>query len=299
MKFMGFSCAFTAVVYALPNSKMNMRRMLNKHREEAQYEYAGFTYRGPMEHQAIHHVKGTMIKDDACYRMIVQSSWMRIRHDEPYKWYHAYQHWFGFVESKFVFLDIFRIVQPVLVHYTRMTITYLRNGLWYRAIDLVLGVCITLPMVVYAQWLPIINYGWRGFLCQVIVHVLCMQSNCDMGIFLAQHVWDSNETEESQHEDWGKANCETSITLSGMEFHPACWGMGSANPSTLTNHLEHTMFPGMCYLNLHKITDILEETAKKHKVKFNKFVGPKPFNDWVRSLKLKYGVNWFKNKKLA
>lgn len=300
MKFMALSCSLTAVVYALPNGKMNMRKWLNKEREKAQYEYKGMSYRGPMEHQAIHHVKGSLLKDDACYRLLRDATGFRLRPDDPLKWFHKYQTWVGYLEMKYFFFDTFRVVQPVVEHYLRMSYTYIMNGLWYRSIDLLLAVFATLPYIAYAQWLPMMLYGWKGWLCTCVVHFIFIQTSCDMGIFTAQHVWDAMETEAEQAKDWGKANCETSITLSGTWWHPVCWGMGSANPSTLTYHLEHTMFPGMCYLNLHMITDILEEKAKKHGIKFNKMTNIHELNSWIGGLKQKYGPDAFlQSKKLA
>eukprot|EP00463_Aulacantha_scolymantha_P002235 TRINITY_DN2916_c0_g1_i1.p2 TRINITY_DN2916_c0_g1~~TRINITY_DN2916_c0_g1_i1.p2 ORF type:complete len:66 (-),score=4.89 TRINITY_DN2916_c0_g1_i1:54-251(-) len=54
-------------------------------------------------------------------------------------------------------------------------------------------------------------------------------------------MWDGDESDESNAADWGRANAETSISLSGMDSHPVCWFQSGASPATLTFHLEHTI----------------------------------------------------------
>merc|ERR1711920_343209 len=79
-------------------------------------------------------------------------------------------------------------------------------------------------------------------------------------MFFCQHAWDYEVDAATADEDWGRHNVLSSLSLRGLEWHPVCWGMGGACPSTITYHAEHTLFPGVNYLHLPKISPIIDRT---------------------------------------
>jgi len=107
-------------------------------------------------------------------------------------------------------------------------------------------------------------------------------------LFFAQHKWDHEVDEATANQDWGRHNAESCISLSGFKWHPITWGMGGACPTTLTYHLEHTMFPGVSYLHYPKIAPIVEATMKEFGVKNKPVVGGQALRALLRSSMNKY-----------
>ena len=52
--------------------------------------------------------------------------------------------------------------------------------------------------------------------------------------------------------------------MQNVGFHPCVFGYGEAScPGSLTFHLEHTLFPGVCYTHLPIIAPVVEQTCKE------------------------------------
>jgi hypothetical protein len=59
-----------------------------------------------------------------------------------------------------------------------------------------------------------------------------------------------------------------------MQFHPFLWFYGNGCcPSTLTYHLEHTLFPGVSYLHLSAVAPVVEQACQDHGLPYNKING--------------------------
>lgn len=109
--------------------------------------------------------------------------------------------------------------------------------------------------------------------------------------FFAQHRWDMNVSEETAATDWGRHNCETSISFQPLNsLHPIFWFQDGCCPATLSYHIEHTLFPGVHYLHLKDIAPVIEECAKEFDVPYTKLVGEQELLKFQRDMIEKYAT---------
>lgn len=246
--------ARTMPPYALPVPTVPCRKLLHKSRAISQNEYSN--KRGPFEHQAIHHVKGADLEHDACKVIASLGGIIRVHDREPLKWFHTLQKYFIFRNISFAFaiflLDL--LAFPLKLSHAKIAAA---GGLWVDAVAALIGAILDVLLSLVCWKLPLSNLA---VLLAVIVTRMCTTF---VLMFFSQHVWSSSIQEELANTDWGKYNTETTISLLGenMQWHPLLWGYSGNTPSTLTYHIEHTLFPGVNYLYLSRLSPIVRATC--------------------------------------
>jgi len=97
-----------------------------------------------------------------------------------------------------------------------------------------------------------------------------MSGTFPLHVFWAQHVWDKDVGNDIGMKDWGKHNAETTFSWWGANdrWHPCLWGCAGACPATLSYHLEHTLFPGINYLQLPMVANIVRSTCAEFNVEY-------------------------------
>jgi len=174
-----------------------------------------------------------------------------------------------------VFSDCFLPVVAVIERVAFLSHTWVPRAIWSEIGACILGIIASCAFL-RASFL-LLAKGMGGVCCFACAQVLkqhLLASNAEL--FYAQHVWDREVGEETVNQDWGRHNAETSVSLRGMQRHPACWGMprmAGATPSTVTYHLEHTLFPGVAYADLPKIAGIVDTTCAEFGVGCDVLVG--------------------------
>jgi len=257
----------------VPESSENPRKMLNEAHVAAQFEFPDG--RGPCEHQSVHHVRGAELEHDQCYKVCSMGGLLRIGGRQTYLTVNTFQRFRWYQILAGVFSDCMLPAVAVIERVAFLSHSWVPQAHWVE-----IGVC-TLGILASCAFLRasllLFAKGMGGVCCFACAQFLkqhLVASNAEL--FFAQHVWDREVGEEEVNQDWGKHNAETSVSLRGMESHPACWGMpwmAGANPSTLTYHLEHTLFPGVAYANLPKIARIVETTCAEFGVGCDVLVG--------------------------
>jgi hypothetical protein len=257
-------CGRTMPVYALPSETVVYRHKLNRPRAEAQAE---FSYgRGPFEHQALHHVRGAELEHDECKNGATILGLLRLRSTDPYKWHHFYQKYALIRNIKFA---VGSLLTDLLV--PMLKIRYIKSMLLFypiahpRILLAIVGAVFEC-MAAYVAWILPLRRDYVIFMILLGVR----QMTHVMLLFFAQHDWDSQISEDTANLDWGRYNTITSISLHGESFcwwHPLLLGGDGTSPSTLTYHLEHTLFPGVNYLYLNKVAVITERVCKKYNIR--------------------------------
>ena len=254
--------ARTMPPYALPVATVTYRTLLHKPRRLAQLEYSSM--RGPFEHQALHHVKGADLEYDACKFVASLAGIIRVHDREPLRWHHVWQANYICRNLSFAVAILgFDLAAPLLkLSHCRLTF---RVHQWMDAAAALFGAIFDVALVTICWILPWGNVGVLAFV------VACRMSTTFLLLFYCQHVWSSSLTEELANKDWGKYNTETSISVIGenMTWHPLLWGYTGNTPSTLTYHIEHTLFPGVNYLYLSILSPIVQESCKKYGITYH------------------------------
>jgi cytochrome b involved in lipid metabolism len=276
-------CSETAFTYTLPSSQgPNLRKKLNRDRSISQHE---FEYRGPFEHQAIHHVKGTDFYNDGCYMHASLNYFVRLRSGKiPIAMGGIGVMLQGFELGRFILVSINYCAQPLKLISIKIVNTkhLFRHGQWVRAAASAVGVV----WVTVSAWTSVVAPA----LCSWLALPLLMLAKFLIGnfwmLFFAQHTWDQHIPQQEADADWGAAQVKGCYSLWGKNlwFHPLVWFYGGgACPSTLTYHLEHTLFPGISYLHLPGIAPVVEKACHDHGLPYNKIAGlwdlRKVFND--------------------
>lgn len=254
------------------NMNGNIRSKNHTKRCEAQYEF--FTNRGPYEHQAIHHVEGGSLEHDQCYRSVSRNGMFRFRAiDVPKKWHSFQTHRWYQLLCDFVMHALTFTANPLLRLYA--TKIYWCNGDYTYAICCASSIIPTLVAARLLLLLPFHSYiGFYLFLVgEGLISAFSLSSSHGL-YFFAQHIWDKVFDEDLVHKDWGKYNAESTYSYRPKEpWHPLFWFSGDSCPSTLSYHLEHTLFPGINYLNLPKIAPIVEQYCAKYSIQYEKVEG--------------------------
>lgn len=255
----------TAPIYALPNEEVTYRRLLGSTtRDEAQAEFVGG--RGPFEHQSLHHVRGASLAVDSCALGV---SWVgRLSKRSKYKYP---LHWLQttLIGRNMIYATgsaVIDILNPLVKVQYFFSMLYFHPIYHLNIVCTFIGVLFELA-VVYVSWIwPAVSN------IKVLVALIAVRQWTNfMILFFAQHVWDSDVPESLANKDWGKYNALTTISLSGESlrwWHPLYLGGNGTSPSTLTYHLEHTLFPGVNYMYLSKVAKITEIMCAKHKIRY-------------------------------
>lgn len=268
----------TMPVYGFPTEKDKLRGWMHLPRAKAQYEH--FRARGPYEHQALHHVSGADLTHDQCYGMASLGGMMRLSPRQAMRPIHHLQRWaWGRALTHAIFTLVLLTFYPIykLGH----IVTLMRRP----SPDLRLVAATTIGVVfeAFIAYVVVVLPLLASPFLFVALMVARRLFNPYLTLFLAQHVWDSDVTEAQANTDWGRHNCETNVTLFGRDMvrFPFNWGQGGANPSTLTYHTEHTLFPGVCYLYLPRLAPVVARVAARHGVTYHAYSSHASFRRFI------------------
>lgn len=257
----------------IPVSSENPRKMLNEPRPTSQFEFSDG--RGMCEHQSVHHVRGAELEHDQCYKVCTMGGLIRLSAPQARLTVNTLQRYQPYLMLTGLFSDWFLPVVAVIERVAFLSHTWVPRALWCEIGASILGILASCAF--FRAISLLLARGVGGVACFVCVQVLkqyLFASNAEL--FFAQHAWDNEVGEETVNLDWGRHNAETSVSLRGMARHPVCWGtpqMAGATPSTLTYHLEHTLFPGVAYANLPKIAGIVDATCAEFGVGCDSLAG--------------------------
>lgn len=265
------------------------RHKISLKRAISQTEYS--VGRGPFEHQAIHHVKGAELKYDKCKTAATVGGAIRLNEADPLKYIHVLQRFYctqqlllAVLETIFGSLYVVFKLQQVKI--------FTKNKEWIRVGCSLLGVIWELCVCYCAIILPLTRNIYAFLLLLLLKRKFGIYS-----LFWAQHDWSSNISEELADTDWLKYNAITSCSVQGQEmmWYPTLWGYSKGScPSTLTYHLEHSLFPAINYLYLPRIASICESTLQEHNIPYRKFMG---YSDLEEKVSAKLSEYSFDNKK--
>merc|ERR1719210_326380 len=108
----------------------------------------------------------------------------------------------------------------------------------------------------------------------IIVTLLCAKYLSTFVLFFAQHAWDEHEDESISNTNWGYYNLKGTFSIHpNGSWRPMFWGYNGACPSTLSYHVEHTLFPGIPFAYHSYIASTVEEVAKKYGYEYRKIIG--------------------------
>jgi hypothetical protein len=264
MEVLCFIFGRTMPMNALPYRCKNVREKMNEPHEIAVNE---FSWRGPYEHQAIHHIQGADLEGDSCYRTATLFNLLRLRPSAPFQYHHSFQGYF-----------IYQYIVCTLMHAFHSFSFVLMKILFF-----IFGIqqgFVTDPRT-WASFIGIffevlVSYGlyYRPLLSNTFVFVMFLfvvKALLPFVIlFHGQHIWDYPAVPiDTENSDWGRYNAESTYSFKAEAWLPICWFNDGASTIAISNHLEHTLYPSMNYLYLPLVSDIIMETAAKHKVKVN------------------------------
>jgi len=247
-------------MFAMPEADKNPRELMNECRVKSQDEF--LMRRGPGEHQGVHHVKGAELEHDECYQVVSMFNILRISAHQRNFPHHRLQRYrlFHFVFSSTAADVIAVMVTPLVERVLLLKSYFIPQRLVANTLASLVGIGVCLALLRTQLLLPWLH-GMHGLFLYLAVSffksLLCHPAH---QLLYGQHKWDHEVDEDTADQDWGMHNAESSMSVRGMEWHPICWGMAGASPSSLTYHLEHTLFPGLCYLHLPKIAPVVQAT---------------------------------------
>jgi len=274
----------TMQIFAYPSEKGNIRHKMNEPRSTSRHEFS--SGRGPYEHQGLHHPKATSFEEDGCFDYASASGWYRFAsHQEPH-WVHQFQkyEWYPFIiESGSIF--------PPYVY----TMPMVAEAIWinFRNGMPVKGLC----SIVCQAWLFVALYAivitplrcnlWATAFLFLPLRFL-MLSVCKT--FFMQHRFDALEDPSLP---WGEAQLKAcyQCNMEGLFLwiSPIFWFCEGCKPSTSAFHLEHTLFPGINYLNLPKVAKVVDRTCEEMGIPIDyKLEGWWEVMKAHRALRLKY-----------
>jgi cytochrome b5 len=255
--------------YDLPDREVQIRHKLSAAtRTEAQFELP--KGRGPFEHQAIHHVReGTSGEGDQCHSF-ASTGLFRFNTSMPYKSVYKLQTnrvlrnilWF----ARACMIDVLAPLSSFAV-----VPFYLRIGIYHRVPARLIGAILQTIGLCTCLLFPAFVHFPSFLLGRLLLYVI----GDFMVIFHCQHRWDLVSSPYDAALEWGKYHASVSASLWGefLPWHPIFWGYGGGTcPSTLSYHLEHTLFPGISYTHLQLIAPVCEQVCKEFGVEYMKYV---------------------------
>lgn len=294
-----FSPNTTIIGYVGANNS-NPRTLINEHRSVSEFEFGDWFYnRGPYEHQAIHHVKGADMDHDRChfvmrgrntnlFRMSPHFEWepQHAMQTKPYIWWlveilSLSTQVYGAITSRLKMIQLLWALEE----YDRLAASSI-SLMW------------SLPLLRF--WTLPLRMGWCGVLVWFLSNIVAAICIPQLRLMWAQHTWDVSVDESVSNTDWGMYNLLNSISFQpstwDMITRPMLWFGNGACPATLSYHLEHTLFPGLCYRYLPLIASTIEKVAEKHGLKYNKIVSERKLKEAFTSYCKKYSVDNFIGK---
>jgi len=270
-------------------NKGNPRKWMHLPRSVAQHEwgkrfsvFTGKLNRGPFEHQAIHHVRGATLDDDACKAGVLAGGKFRLDDYSPLKPSHKRQ-------ANPVFRVGIMTVQNLIFKQSVLhvlqamdnSISMFKIREYSRFAASLLGLGSAL-LIMRLNFLPLMLLHRNGFLFAAVA-VACNEWVNFFRLFFAQHKWDAHISEAEADQDWGKANCQSSVSYQPTNsLNPVTWFQDGTCPSTLSYHTEHTLFPGVNYFYLKDIAPVIEQCAAEHGVPYHKWVGRSKLDEEYR-----------------
>jgi len=249
----------------------NPREKLNESHAASQTEY--LQNRGPGEHVSVHHVVGAELGEDECLRIASLLELLRLSPKQVHRPHHRMQkYWlYQFLCAVSVELSMATAVGPV--ERLAFIISYfLPHGLW---IDTWCSLCgIIVGLVLARAHLLICSVGFHGvclYALGALLKFIAVGSHAEL--FFAQHIWDKDIDLSTVNNDWGKHCVETAASLRGVSWNPVMWGFNGADPSTLTYHVEHSLFPVLSCLHLPKIAPLVQATCREFGVEYRPVTG--------------------------
>jgi len=275
MKFIEHFISFDVNAFQNPTGSYNPRRKLNEPRKVAQKEIC-LAGRGQTEHLAVHHTYGAELEYDTCFVM-ANAGYLRLA---PFQTYipalHKHQAKFtSRLFSTFFNHWAFRAV-PILVFMDLWSLVfdYIPRGEFLRIVDVLMG--FSIKFLWYRGYGLLYYKGWRGALAVfwvAVIYTLWWPQFIEM--VWVQHIWDHPEqSQERANEDWGRVNARTTWSYQGSGHwlgNPQHWGYpNEGGPTTTSYHLEHTLFPGVCWVYYPLIAPVIERCAAEFGVAYNK-----------------------------
>lgn len=288
--FMIFSGSASSLAFGLA-SNGNLREQMHLGSNAARSE---ITMRGPYEHQAIHHVVGGNLEEDGCRALVTLGGVFRLGKWEAKRPVHRFQGSLFFQGVVTTAAICFKhAILPVVGRINMMRI-YLKNGEITRG--LAAGGCLLaiVPLQVRLWVLPLLTLSWQGLACFVATAGVLMHFSLDNTYghhFFAQHAWDISLSDETVASDWGRHNLETSLSFQPLNsMQPVFWFQNTCCPATLSYHVEHTLFPGVNYLNLALIAPVVEVCARDFGLSYKKIVGEAGMREYRQAMLKKYAM---------
>ncbi len=265
----------------------NFREAMHLSRKESQSEYY---FRGPYEHQAIHHTKGASLEDDGCLAMTKVGGIFRLSDEDEYRWYHKYQNTYVFTTLVWTAMGF---IHQTIGHLA------LKIGNLKRYPPQEFGrifCCLVSFIPTFLQtrfWILPLLYGTpAAFLIFFVLFNLALHLSLLTTFgewFFAQHRWEIRLPEDLARKDWGRYNLETTCSFQPTHsLHPFTWFQDGTNGSTLSYHTEHTLFPGMNYLYTKEVAPIIEKCANEFGFEYFKLVGASTLSKYRSSSMEKY-----------
>jgi hypothetical protein len=225
--------------------------------------------------QAIHHVKGTDYPNDGCYQYATLNNAVRLRVGPgPVKLRGVGTVLQGFEVGRYLLLCTRVFLAPIITARFKAVNTkhLFVNGQWGRGVASAFGVL----WILTTSWAIVCVPLWYSKLAVPITVLVQSLVGHFWMFFFAQHTWHATIAQTDADADWGAAQTRGCYSLWGesMQFHPILWFYGNGScPSTLTYHLEHTLFPGISYLHLPAIAPVVEQACQDHGLPYNKING--------------------------
>ena len=258
----------TGFVYTFPVGGRN-ERFIHQGQKECTTMYKGL--RGPAQHTAVHHVLGALPEYDPCHELASFQNTLRIerrvQRTEKHDNQHTLKHQLGLIlQGKL--LEVVLFLPLLFTKY--VSLTNRKSGKATTGEHLLSFFACVLELFTFpAAWL--ILHGLRhGLLMYAWTFLIVVHDWVIVSVYYGEHVWDTNPTSDELRKDWGKVTAATSSSLQPTLLDTFvfffCLGAG-----TLDYHLEHTLFPGMNYLNLKKIAPVVERNCRKFNVPYTKY----------------------------
>jgi len=302
-----------------PQQLENPRRKMNEARVVSQTEF--LQRRGPAEHQSVHHVRSANLEHDECLHVASVIGLTRISsYQKHVPILHHFQKYRAHEAFCAIAADIVLATAiPAVERVSLLVECFIPELMIFEIVTSLLGIFVSMLiarahlLLVFSGTIPIESdsvlsslslgsfspLGFGLFLAGFFVKHALVPSHG--ALFFAQHMWNNQVAEETADKDWIKHNAETSVSLRLVETspddcsnswfsnfkatisHPVIWGNGGASASTVTYHLEHTLFPGINYLHLPKIASIVDDCCRKHGVSAKVVCGPRNLKHFYRT----------------